>query len=743
MFEKLGGKPNLPIQLASLAGTFRYCAEAVIQVQYAADFRLKITRSLLVVQNLKRTDNKPDRLVIVVHGVGDPQPGKTINIFARSLANDDQPLQEQQDVAWLVDKPDGSQQVKAFPVHQRRLQSQTQTVELAEAFWGDLSRVSRGWVGVIHGVLQIIFGLRYVSYVAADQPGKPALWLKRLGLLTSQILHGPVLAVTTYLALLMLAICGTQMLWPDSYKIGCWPSIVLAAVSLSTLTAAAIGIRLTNSRVAWRFWHWLNVTTWFVTGLMALKFFWLDEMFPELGHECPEHPGLLMYCRVLLILLELLWFAEIQVLLAMAGCWLAALGHKRAYRPALHVAFLVPALAVGIWGQAIPMLWVGAKEGLGVLAELPEFAVVFDEALPFLGVQLMMMAVITTAAILVFLRYSLWRRTATVAGFNNGNRPPRLIVNRSLQLVVAICTGIGVALVSALCVIQLLGYSHHDFQFGELMVEANKYAISVLVPASGLALLLFPKLRPALDMLLDVVNQFYFRPTQMNDALDDDDEFDIVETTFENGALFFSRRDAIHQRIKRILTHYRDQLAHDLKGRPDLVIVSHSQGTMAAIEVLNDEELGWLNNSFSSVSLVTMGSPLSHIYQHYFGHIYPALDKPYWVSLRRRIDRWTNICRIDDFVGTDILFAKAQAASRIGNVEANEATFHPTGSSLSQASNAERSSSGTPNQFSNHPVGPRGHTNYWADLEVLTILRPILLGNSTDTSARSSSREAA
>ena len=653
--------------------------------------------------------------------MGDPQPGKTINVFARSLANHDQPLQEQQDVVWLVDKPDGDQQAKAFPVHQRRLQSKTETVELAEAFWGDLSRVSRGWFGVIQGVLQIIFGLRYVSYVAADQPGKPALWLKRLGLLTSQILHGPVLAVTTYLALLMLAICGTQMLWPDSYKTGSWPHVVLAAVSLTTLTAAAIGIRLTNSRVAWRFWHWLNVTTWFVTGLMALKFLWLDKMFPELGHDCPEHPGLLMYCRVLLILLELLWFAEIQVLLAMAGCWLAALGHGRAYRPALHLAFLIPAVAVGVWGQAIPMLWVGAKEGLGVLAELPEFAKVFDDALPFLGVQLMMMAIIMTASMLVLLRYFYWRRTATVVGFDNGNRPPRLIVNRSLQFVVAICTCAGVTLVSALCIIQLLGHSYLDFQFGRLMVEANKYAISVLVPAGGLVLLLLPKLRPALDMLLDVVNHFYFRPTQMADALDDDDEFDIVETTFENGKLFFSRRDAIHQRIKRILTHYRDQL--DQNSRPELVIVSHSQGTMAAIEILNDEELAWLNNSFSSVSLVTMGSPLSHIYQHYFGHIYPGLDQPYWVSLRRRIDRWTNICRIDDFVGTEVLFSKNQTATRIGI--------------------AEISPKGSQPQFSNHAVGPRGHTNYWADLEVLTILRPILLGNSADTLARDSGRKAA
>lgn len=649
---------------------------------------------------LNCANSKPDKLVVVVHGVGDPHPGKTINLFARSLATQDQPLQEKQDVVWLVDKPDGGQQVKAFPVHQRRLKTETESIELAEAFWGDLSRVSRGWFGVIQGVFKIIFGLRYVSYIAGDQPGRAAVWLKRLGLLSSQILHGPVLAVTAYLALLMMAICGTQMLWPDSYKTGSWPHVVLAGTSMLTLAAAAIGIRLTNSRVIWRFWHWLNVTTCFVTGLMVLKFLWLDDMFPEIGHVCPEHPGLLLYCRVMLVLLGLLWFAEIQVLFAMAGCWLVALTHPRAYRPALHVAFLVPALAVGVWGQAIPMLWVGAKEGLGVLAQLPEFAAVFDDALPFLGVQLMMMAVILIAALVVLLRYALWRRTATVKRFNEGSRAPRLVVNRSLQLVVAACTAVGVTLVSALCIIQLLGHSYTDYQFGRLMVEANKYAISILVPVGGLMLLLIPKLRPALDMVLDVVNHFYFRPTEMEDALDDDDEFDIVDTTFENGKLFFSRRDAIHQRVKRILTHYRDQFDH----HPELVIVSHSQGTMVAIEILNDEELVWLNNSFRSISLVTMGSPLSHVYQHYFGHVYPSLDRPFWVSLRRRIDRWTNICRIDDYVGTEIQFPKIKSSDEAESVSRIE--------------------------FSNYAVGPRGHTNYWSDAQVLKVLRPLLLGKS-------------
>ena len=133
-------------------------------------------------------------------------------------------------------------------------------------------------------------------------------------------------------------------------------------------------------------------------------------------------------------------------------CWFFGMLHSKACRPALHLAFLLPALAVGVWGQALPLLWLSAKEGIGTIAELPEFAAVFDDAIPFLGVQLMMMVVVMTATTAVAVRYFGWRKNATVDGFGSGNRGPRLIVNGSLQFVLAVCTCLGVVMVGGLWV---------------------------------------------------------------------------------------------------------------------------------------------------------------------------------------------------------------------------------------------------------------------------------------------------
>ncbi len=442
-----------------------------------------------------------------------------------------------------------------------------------------------------------------------------------------------------------------------------------------------------------RFWFWVYVTAAFGAGIMFIKPMILELFYPEL--VLSVRPGLIWYCRVLVVLLGSLWFVEMAVLLGMAGCWLLAMSQRGAYRPALHVAILIPALAVGIWGQAMPMAWLSAKEVVDRVGGLHDFAGIFDEAVPLLGVQFMMLIVLVIATIAVLVKYFKWRSKATVTSYLNGSRQPRLIVNGGLQVVLAVCTIVGTSLVFLLGLFHVVDYSYRDHWAGQMFVEVNMYAVGVLFPLGGLSFFILPRLRAGFDIVLDVVNHFYFRSTVVKDALDDEDEFDIRETTFESGSLFFSRREAIHGRLKRILTHYRDRL----EKQTNLVLVSHSQGTMVAIEVLNDPELSWLRNRFDNITLITMGCPLSNLYQHYFRHHYPPLHEPYWSELRMRVDQWTNIYRIDDYVGREIEFPDVEpepCAERGGDLKT---------------------------VYSNHAVGPRGHLGYWMDREVLDVLR--------------------
>ena len=53
----------------------------------------------------------------------------------------------------------------------------------------------------------------------------------------------------------------------------------------------------------------------------------------------------------------------------------------------------MPALAVGVWGQVIPMSWLAIRESTSALKGLTQFTQVFDDAIPFLGIQMLMAVV--------------------------------------------------------------------------------------------------------------------------------------------------------------------------------------------------------------------------------------------------------------------------------------------------------------------------------------------------------------
>jgi hypothetical protein len=141
-----------------------------------------------------------------------------------------------------------------------------------------------------------------------------------------------------------------------------------------------------------------------------------------------------------------------------------------------------------------------------------------------------------------------------------------------------------------------------------------------------------------------------------------------------------------------------------------VVVIAHSQGTMVVVDELaavarEADESPFRRGTFGEeterayaamftgapTTLITMGSPLGHIYQHYFGHLYPDGMNAHWDPLRKRLTAWHNIHRTDDFVGTSIApFDAARAFPE------------------------------------NHDVGLGGHTDYWTDAKALQHVRKVL-----------------
>lgn len=137
--------------------------------------------------------------------------------------------------------------------------------------------------------------------------------------------------------------------------------------------------------------------------------------------------------------------------------------------------------------------------------------------------------------------------------------------------------------------------------------------------------------------------------------------------------------------------------------RPDqLVIVAHSQGTVIALDVIAAKGAKWrlmLNTPDARLDLVTMGSPYTHVYNHFFPVSFPAhraRTQLLPVASGGNLNSWTNIFRVDDFVGT--------------HIDAVRNYVPVTGKPQFQWPEEK-------------PVAVNGHTDYWTDKNVYPLVQ--------------------
>jgi hypothetical protein len=116
------------------------------------------------------------------------------------------------------------------------------------------------------------------------------------------------------------------------------------------------------------------------------------------------------------------------------------------------------------------------------------------------------------------------------------------------------------------------------------------------------------------------------------------------------------------QRILRRLVALLEEVVADL-GVNRLVFLAHSQGTVILHDYLvdHDDLIPSAHHAaqrlfdVSRIDVITLGSPLTHIYSHYFKDYdkvtMDAGDKPRLIS---KVDTWTNLWRIDDPIGQSV-----------------------------------------------------------------------------------------
>jgi len=217
---------------------------------------------------------------------------------------------------------------------------------------------------------------------------------------------------------------------------------------------------------------------------------------------------------------------------------------------------------------------------------------------------------------------------------------PRLIVHTTVLIALVVASNVGTLIV----------YSNYLFGWQSPGWALFLDSISKLI-ITGLTLiaaLIGKRLRDWLHVIQDVINHFYRRWEPFPLAFLGFGHTDVIE--FETQQRIEARFRAVFLKVLKIgkVTH--------------LTVIAHSQGTVISVDVLSlcgmedatklrfSHELDQLTASH----LVTMGSPLTHLYQHYFPGRYGRFRDGSWTDLKDHMRNWVNLYRVDDYIGTFI-----------------------------------------------------------------------------------------
>ena len=205
--------------------------------------------------------------------------------------------------------------------------------------------------------------------------------------------------------------------------------------------------------------------------------------------------------------------------------------------------------------------------------------------------------------------------------------PPRLIVPSFFELFVLF--GSIVLIFVFLNYIQVQAHNRTWYEHPGFLILTPMVLAIVLLP-----FVFYSHLRFGLAVSMDLVNHFFSQG----------DEFPLRQKIFE--------------RFSSAIDHLVGE-----GNKPHLLIVAHSQGTVISLDAfLNDlwnkpfgDDHKSLSASVEKLTLLTFGSPITHLYQHYFYAEYPELAETVINELSNDPRfRWLNIYRIDDYVGTHI-----------------------------------------------------------------------------------------
>jgi len=634
--------------------------------------------------------------VLVVHGVGDTRPGATVDELVSSLSASNErvipdgniEVHQLPDVElgltdrtpWEARRSRATRTVtplSTFPMHVRRaavtaVEGDDRPVDavFAEVYWADLSTIREGTLHLLLSLFASVFSLRHIAEQAVDNlTWKPARWLRTMVFTSASWLCGPIAALYGFI-LFVLAVylfLIHPLKWPSGKTPDAIPTFspytedwIMIGLAVA---ATAIGLgtwkycRTINSGSTWtRLWASVafvaGVTTVIVAILSRLEWFvWLRNSviarFVARGFQIDGIPG---YVALLLDALDLN-FLLLGMFLLICGLFFYACPRfftsegRDKYGPAMDAAYGTAVAQALLWMIVIPSVTLVSARVMLRDQALTTNPVHLPAAIGFFFILNVLSSALVAivGGCLIFSR-KIWVDRHQPPYSYPAPKPqgevPRLIVHTAVLIAVVVASNVGTLIV----------YSNYLFSWRSAGLALFLYSASTLIITvlTLTAALIVKRLRDWLHVIQDVINHFYRRWEPFPLAFLGFGHTEVIE--FETQQRIEARFRAAFLKVLKF-----GEVTH-------LTVIAHSQGTVISADVLSlcgmddatklifSHELDRL----TALHLVTMGSPLTHLYQHYFPGRYGRFKDGSWEDLKAHMRNWVNLYRVDDYIGTYI-----------------------------------------------------------------------------------------
>lgn len=640
-------------------------------------------------------------VVFMVHGVGEQVPGETIDEFVGGVCEEldlGGPVQNNTLLLANAEATDDNL-LDLFPCHQRRVANPEQDEELvvAEVHWADISPAPSGVVGTAIDLLRLVLGL---GYIALDNVQNNVVsgnaYVQRLVPLFIWVFYAIIAPLNLFLFI------GAISLLADPLLIKFDENPNIAYMILALLGAAFAGGGILRAKATSTYIDRLILASLGVFGIVAVVFaalFLLDVNLNFLSFASPacfELKGqgaadkLTCFTGLGVFGLQSSWLFAVTLLILLLIVSLPGIRRhpwdKRSIYLAVCAAMLVlwMTITVAIWSLVVKA--VGSLSGSGEEVEsgavLPAVKIInngFEVATQTLVYGVFSLVVLAIAAGFVAVRrFQKRHELSEHDGYSSeiDKKYGRLILNPWLNLALFIAiAAFAFSAYVALAEFLVKAWSYTPEELGDgfwATIYINALAVDtwikkgndfsyLVITLIGFGILNFSGSIAAVIGVARDVTSYLTRSHRANPM-----------AAASRSKYVYA--DEIQDRFRAVVSHVVAQEGAQNVGR--ITFMTHSQGTVVAAIGLKT----LAQDLPVKPTLITMGSPVTHIYGHYFERNYQFTD-----ASNAALERWINIYRRDDFVGTRV---------------------HGNGT-----------------QAQNFKVRPKGHSHYWSDETVWEIFK--------------------